>query len=93
MKNLKTTLLALASVVALSQPAIANDTVQLKIEASVALNSILADNVAEIKSVNVTKSADQTIAKLETQLRNNRLAQEAVKSLPHTTDYKVVIAD
>ena len=93
MKNLKTKLLTLASVVVLSQPAIASDSAQQTIEATVALNSILADNIADIKSNTVTESIDQTIAKLETQLRNNLLAQEAVKSLPQTTHYKVVFAD
>ena len=93
MLNIKNTLFTLASVVALSQPALANESAQLSKQASVALNSILADNIADIQSSKPAESANQTIAKLETQLRNNLLAQQALNLLPQTPQYKVVFAD
>lgn len=93
MKNVKRAMLTIASVVALSQPAIANESAKLTIEANVALQSILADNIANIKGTNPAKSADQTLAKLETQLQTNLLVAEAVKSLPQAPNFNVIITD
>lgn len=93
MRNVKKVILTLASVVALSQTAVANETVQLTTEATTALNAMLANNIADIKGPNPAQSADQTFAKLETQLQTNFLVAEAVRSLPQASKYKVIIAD
>lgn len=93
MKNVKKVMVTLASVVALSQPAIANESARLSLEATAALSSILADNIANIDVVNSAESADQTFAKLSTKLQTNLLVAEAVKSLPQAPKFKVIIAD
>ena len=93
MKNFKKLVFAISSVVALSQPVMANESANLTKEAIVALNTLLADNIAEIKGTNAAELADKSFAKLETQLQTNFLVAEAVKSLPKAPKFKVVVAD
>ena len=93
MNTVKKVVLSLASVVALSQPVMANEFNEVSTEVKVALESILANNIAEIEGTDVAKSTVQTFAKVETQLQASLLVAEAVKALPQTPNYKVIIAD
>ena len=93
MKTIKKVVLSIASVVALSQPVLANETANLTTEVELALNSLLTNNIAEIEGTDVAKLAAQSFSKLETQLQTSLLVAEAVKSLPQTPNYKIIIAD
>ena len=93
MKYVKTAILSMVSVVALSQPAIANESAQLTNDAKVALNSMLTNNIANLESTSSVESIVKSFAELEIQLQTNQLVEDAMKLLPQTPNYKVVIAD
>ncbi len=93
MKKVNKVLVSLASMVAFSQPVFANENTELANEAQLALNSILAQNIASVKDSNTEISVEETLAKLETQVQTSLLVKEAVKSRPQAPNYRVVIAD
>ena len=93
MKNVKKLVFTIASLGVLSQSVMASESANLSVQAQVELNTMLADNIAEIKGTNAANLADNKFAQLETQLQTNLLVAEAVKSLPKAPKFKVVVAD
>lgn len=92
MKNMKNLLFGIVVTSAVSFNALANNNETYAVNIEQELNSLLADNLADLQPVTPAKDATTVLANLEAQLNIEQVVADAVKTLPQHR-FKVVIAD